>query len=448
MIAFGAGADSARRRHDFRLFWIGGAANLLGSHASALVLPILVLAVGGTPMTAGLVGTAGGLVEVLFRPIAGVYADRGSRRRLMAVAALVAAAAMGAIAIGAATGTASLPLLLIAAVVEGLAAACYAAAASGGIKAVLPAESPESALGALQAREQGARLAGPGIGGALYQLAAWVPFLVDALSYLVAALCARGMRSELRADRDPSTPPDVRRGFRREFGSGLRFLWSRPFLRFVSLWAAGLNLIVGALYFQVILHARIDGWSAAVLGLVLSVAGAAGLAGALTAPMVLRRFRPSLLVVVVSWVIAAVVLAFAVVSSAVGVGVLLALVSFLTPALSIVFQSKAIMMTPDRLQGRVGTAIGTLGEGTAALAPLLAGALVTVLSPAQNAVVLAAGLVLLALYATVSVRAATAAVEPEFVAEPGSGRAGEPAAGAEPVAGPPAGQSRSTSVEE
>lgn len=426
-------APAAARRRDFRLFWLGGAANQLGSHASALALPLLVLALGASAVTAGAVGTVAAVTEVLLTPVFGVYADRGSRRAMMIGALAAAALAAGAIALAAGTRHATLPLLFGCTVLGGAAAAAYAAAATASIRALLPPEEPEKALGALQAREQAAKLAGPGVGGALYQAAAWIPFLADAISFLAAAACARAIRADLRparervrdeasqADAGPTVasesdaasgstsapdpaPGSALAGFRREFADGLRFLFSQPFLRFVTLWAGGVNLIIGALYYAVILTARQHGASSGFLGLTLTLAGAAGVAGALLAPRLLGLIRAGTLVVAASWTMAAVLLPLSLTASAPlwADGLVLGALSLLTPALSIVFQSKAIMMTPDVLQGRVGTALGLLGEGTAALAPLAAGALVAALRPAPQALLYAACLALLAVYATVN----------------------------------------------
>jgi MFS family permease len=394
--------DAVRRR-DFRLFWLGGAISRLGSHATGVTMPILVLALGGSPVTAGLLGSVGTGVSVLATPVAGVYADRRSRRGLLIGSALLSAAAMAVVAVGVATDLMSWPVLFASVAVEGMATAVFGAAAAGSVRAILPAENPEGALGLIQAREQGAQLAGPGFGGALYQLAAWVPFLADAVSYLLAAAFIRGTRSNLGPHRDElavATPGSLRH----ELAAGIGYLWQQAFLRFVVLWAAGLNLIVGALYLEVILLARLRGTSAAAIGLMLTLVGCAGLVGALAAPRVLRRVRVSVLVVAVSWLVAAVLVLPATVSATWAGGVVLGAIALLTPALSIVFQSKAILMTPDGMQGRVGSALGTVAEGTGALAPLLAGVLVSWRHPAAVALLLAAGLAVLALYATVSMR--------------------------------------------
>lgn len=395
-------ATAAERSRNFRLFWLSGAISRLGSHASGVALPILVLMVGGSPFVAGLLGTVGATIEVVATPVAGVYADRHPRRRLMAGSALLAAAAMAPIAISVARDAVSWPLLFSCVAVEGLATAVFAAAAAGSIRQILPADA-ETALGSLQAREQGAQLVGPGIGGLLYQVGASIPFFFDALSYLVSAVCIRSIRSELQPEQ-PEAGPAPTSSVSAEFAAGVRYVWSRPFLRFVGLWSGGVNLVLGALYLEVILVARLRGASTAMIGLLLSAAGVAGLIGALLAPRVLRRVPVKTLVISVSWAAAVVVLLMAVVPSTWAAGLVLAAVCFLTPALSIVFQSKAIMMTPDGLQGRVGTALGTLGEGTGAIAPVLAGFLVVALDPWAIAVLFAACLAVLACYAGLSMQ--------------------------------------------
>jgi hypothetical protein len=368
---------AARRRRDFRLFWLGGAVNLLGSNSTALVLPILVLAVGGSALEAGSVGTAGAVVEVLVGPVCGVYADRGSRRAMMVSALIVAALAMGGIGFGIAAHAISLPLLFACVAVGGAATAAYSAAASASIRALLPDEGAEQAVGALQAREQAAKLAGPAVGGGLYQIAAWVPFLVDSASYLFAAVCARAIRAELRPERQPTSPAEQQPQ-------------AEP--------AAPARGCAGSSP--------------------PGSAGAAGLAGAVLAPLVLRRVRAAVVVVAASWVMAAAVVPIAAHVALWTDALALVSISLLAPSLSIVFQSKMIMMTPDAMQGRVGTALSVLGEGTGALAPLSAGALVDVMRPAPLALGFAAALVVLAVYATASVRALRAAPPADEAATP------------------------------
>lgn len=385
-------------QRDFRLFWFAGAADLLGTHASSLVMPVFVLAAGGGPVRAGLVGTLSALARFGVGPVAGVYADRYSRRAQLIASALAAAAAMGVVTVGIATDTITWPVLLGAAIAQGLAAGWYAAANSAALRRVLPAERPERALASLRARGQGAELVGPGVGGGLYQVAPAAPFLLDTVSYLVSATLIRLVRTDLGPDASARTAAAP--GFRADVVAGLRFVYHQPFLRFVVIWAGGVNLALAALYFHVVLVARLNGASAGSIGLILTISGAVGLVGSLLTPWIMARVGGDRLVVGASWLLAVVVVPLALVHSTWQFGLVLGAVSLISPALSVVLTTRAIMIIPDGMQGRIGTLLGTISEGAAAFAPLLAGMLVEVADPMLIAVLFGAGLGLLAWYAT------------------------------------------------
>ncbi|MDQ1292961.1 MAG: hypothetical protein QG608_842 [Actinomycetota bacterium] len=414
-MAAGGMSDTSTRpdlpRGDFRRFWVAGAADQLGSHATAVALPLLVLSAGAGPLVAGALGTCAAGAQTLWTPVAGVLADRYPRRSMMVLAALVAACSAGAVTALVALDRVQLPLIAVATMTQGLAAATYCAAAAGAARAILPAQDPERALAALKARDQAVQLAGPGLGGALFGLGRWVPFLADSISCLVAAICVRSVRSELRpqaitrqpdeegqADEEgPADKDTPARTFRRALREGVAFLLGRPFLRFVALWSAGINLVFGALYYHVVLQSRAHGASSASIGLVLTIAGCGGVVGALLVPWLLSRVRASAIVLGASWGTVLLSVALALTTSTVAYGVLLSSLFLVSPALSVIFQTGVVLRTPDGLQGRVGTALTTVGEGTAALAPLAAGLLVEHCDGPQTAVlvgVLTAGLAL------------------------------------------------------
>jgi MFS family permease len=390
----------ARRvaRRDFRLYWLAGAASLLGSHASGLVLPLLILARTGDAVVAGAVATVVGVVRLVLSPLAGVYADRYSRRVLLTGSAMIAGTVWVGVAVGIATDRLSLPWLLVAVVVAEVASAQYDAASSGAVRRVLPIDRPEKAAAALNGRTKAADLVGPSIGGALYQLAQWIPFVFDALCHVVALSLVRSVHTDLGpdcAEREEAEPSVYR-----ELVAGLTLVWSQPLLKFVMLWVAGVNLAFGALFFHVILVAQRDGASAASIGLIMTFSGAAGVLGALGAPWAVGRFGAPAIVVGVSWLLVVVVVLLALTRTTWQFGLVLAAVGLVSPSLVVIFQTKAIMATPDGMQSRVGTVVGTIGEGAAAFGPALAGVLAGAVSRPVIAVVFGAGLALLACYAT------------------------------------------------
>ncbi|MFD9569175.1 MFS transporter [Streptomyces sp. NPDC059982] len=387
------------RRRDFTLFWTAGAVDGLGTCASALFLPLILLGAGYPAGLTGLVASVGLVSGLVVSPVAGVYADRWPRKPMMYGAALLAAAAMGSVFVTVALGHVVLVHVLVAAVVEQAAGATYGAAASGTIRRLVPPREYTRAIGHLQARDQAVQIVGPMLGGVLYQLARWVPLLADALSFLLVAVLTRAIRTELTPEREGPAP-----SFTRELAEGLRFVCADPFLRFVMVWTAGINALLGALYFHAVVTSHDRGASPSSIGLVLTLAGVGGLLGALGAPWLVRRVPGARIVTAASWAMAATAAGLAFVSRTWAYGLLLGGVSLIVPSVVVVLQTRAMLVTPDRLLARMGTVLGTAGQGIAVLAPVTAGVLVAAYGGRAVALGCAGAFAGLALYATARAR--------------------------------------------
>jgi predicted MFS family arabinose efflux permease len=388
-------AEQPQRRRDFRLYWLAGVTDRLGTHAAELTLVLLVLTAGGSPALAGLVGTVALTVPTVLGPVAGVLADRWSRKHLMLCSAAVAFTAFGVLTSAVFLDRITLPLLFAVTAVESAAGAVYTAAARGAIRAVLPPDDPSGAVAALQARDQGAALLGPFLGGVLYQLARWAPFAANTLSYAGTALCVRAIRTEL----SPPGGTDRTKSFRDSAREGLSFLWHQPFLRFALLWGAGVNAVFTAAYYFVLIAARTHGASPASVGLMLSLASGCGLVGALVTPWLLRRVSARRLVVGCSLAMVVLVAPLGAVRSVWAYGALFGAAVFVGPVLSVLFQTRAIALVPPELQGRTGAALESAVNAVQLLAPVTAGLLTALLTPVAVALLLAALLLALAGYA-------------------------------------------------
>lgn len=367
-----------RVRRDIRLFWWAGTCDALGSQTSGLVLPLLLLSLGRTPAEVGAVAGLGAAATLLLGPLAAVPADRGARKRVMVGAALVSAAAMTGVALAVRSGTASMAVLLGAVLVERAATSCYEAASLGTVALVCPPSEHRRVLARLQAGERGALVLGPALGGLLFQAGRWLPFLADALSYAVAALCIRALRTELSAPRD-ERPADggprrtTWRTLSAEVGAGVALIRRDAFLRLALVWISAVNALLVALYYTTVFALEDHGRGAAGLGLVLALAGAAGLVGALLAPRLAGRRSPGSVLVAVSWLLVPPAAALAAARDAWQFGLLFGLLCLLTPLATVALQARVIQVTPPVLQARTGTVLATVSGAAAALAPALAG---------------------------------------------------------------------------
>ncbi|MFI1496707.1 MFS transporter [Streptomyces platensis] len=364
-------------RRDIRLFWWAGTCDALGSQTSGLVLPLLLLTLGRSPAEVGALAGLSAVATLLLGPFAAVPADRGARKHLMVGSALVSAAAMAGVTVAVAAGPVPLAVLIAAVLVERCATSCYEAAALGTVALVCPPGEHRRVLSRLQAGERGALVLGPALGGLLFHAERWLPFLADALSYAIAAGCIGAMRAPLAPPREQQFPAGpVRRGRRSraaEAAAGLALIRREPFLRLALLWISAVNALLVALYYTTVFALQHDGRGAAPLGLVLALAGAAGLAGALAAPRIAGRRPAGRVLVTVSWLMVPPAAALAMARDAWHFGLLFGLLCLLTPVATVALQARIIQAIPLELQARTGTVLATVSGATAAVAPALAG---------------------------------------------------------------------------
>jgi len=93
-------AELARRR-DFRRLWLGDAVSLLGDWFTYVAVGMLALDGGGGLTAVALVLVAHTLPRAIFSPLAGRFADRYDRRRIMVVVSLLRAAVVVGMAMAA-----------------------------------------------------------------------------------------------------------------------------------------------------------------------------------------------------------------------------------------------------------------------------------------------------------------------------------------------------------
>ncbi|MEU9192316.1 MFS transporter [Streptomyces hundungensis] len=406
---------AARRpmSRDVRLFWCASAGDALGSQASGVVLPLLLLGLGHSAATVGLIAGVSTAAGLLLAPIAAVPADRGARKPVMFWSATLSALAMAGLTAAVARGNPPLALLLGTVLVERFSTAVYEAAAAGTVAMIAPPADCPRVVAGLSAGDQGALILGPALGGALYQASRALPFLADAVSYAVAAGCVRALSSDLRPrhgtapkdgaapDADPAPRPGPARRMWAEVGAGLALVRTSPFLRLALTWTATVNGVIVALYYGAVFTLQKGGHGGAPMGLVLALSGAAGLIGSLAAPRVVGRIGAARLLVTVSWLLVPLAAGLATAEGPWTYGALFGVFCLLMPLVAVVLQSRALQETPPALQARTGAVLASAVGGSAALAPVLAGAFVTRAGTAAPAAVCAALLVALAWRTTV-----------------------------------------------
>jgi len=173
-------------------------------------------------------------------------------------------------------------------------------------------------------------------------------------------------------------------------------------LRATTLLVAGSNLLFQALNLLVIVIAREHGASSTAIGLLLAGFGVGGVLGSLAAPWFQRRLPMKAIVIGANWVWALALPWIGIVDNLVVLGVVLGVMAFVGPLWNVAIDVYRLLITPDEMQGRVGSAISFLAWGAMPLGSLLAGYLLDAFSSWTTAMVLSAAMILVACAASIS----------------------------------------------
>ncbi len=385
-----------RKNRDFVLLQVGQTLSTIGSEATALAYPLLVLAVTGSPAQAGVVGFARIVPWALFGFVAGVVADRLNRKRVMIVCDVVRILAVLSLVVTLAMGRATVWQIALVAFVEGSMYIFFNIAELGALRSVVPARQLPAAAAAEQARYSTVTLVAPPLGGALFGLGRTLPFVADVVSYLFSLGSLLLMRTPFQEEREQDDAP-----MRAQLAEGFRWLWGHRFFRACALLFSWVNLVWEALFLVLIVAGRREGLSGGEIGLLIAGFGACSLLGSVAAPRITRLLSMRTLIIGSFWLQTG----FAVFLLKPSVYVLLAgtvPMAFFLPAVNSAVIGYRTAVVPDRLTGRVGGVARTIALCTAAFGPLSAGLLLHSLSLRETVGVYAAFMLLLAVLGTLN----------------------------------------------
>jgi len=367
---------SLRHNRDFALLWAGQATSQMGSQMSTVAYPLLVLAFTGSAAQAGIVASATLISTLVFLLPAGVFADRLPRKRILVTASLVQMAAGATVVPAVLTHHVYLVHLAAVGVIQGVAGAFYLGASKGAIRRIVDPDQLPAAMAATQARTRAAIMVGPPAGGALFSVARFLPFAVDAVSFGMVSLAAALLRKPL----DPGCVP-AREPLRRSITTGIRFVGREPFLRMFAIWAAVLNGAVFGVQLTVIVLARNRGANPVEIGTLLSISASCGLAGALLATQVIKLASGRALTLICSWTFAAASLGMIFVPSIWLIAVLAGLTGFALMPVNVLLTARSARITPDHLQAQTSNALTLCYSALSAFTPAVFGALTDKFGP-------------------------------------------------------------------
>lgn len=356
------------RNRDFTLLWSGQAVSALGSRTSMITYPLLVLAVTGSAGLVGVVMAVSMIVQLLVGLPGGAIVDRVDKRRLMIACDIARLVAQGSVAAALVTDRLGIGLIVGAIAVESGFSAVFGAAEPAAVRHVVRPDDRSLALARNEARSAAAMLAGPPLGGLLFAITPALPFLADAVSYLVSFACIALIRSPMQRP-----PESERQTLRQALPYGLKWVWGQPFLRVTMLLISGSNLVSNAVLLVAIVVSQRRGDADLTTGVLVTIMAVGMLVGAIAAPRVVTRLPVRAILVLNRAVWTAAIPLMLLAPNSYVIGGLIAVMMILGPSGNTAITTSQMRLTPEHLQGRVSSASGFCAGAAAPVGAVLVG---------------------------------------------------------------------------
>ena len=393
------------RRRNYLTLWGGKLVSATGSQMTQIAFPLLVLALTQSAAIAGLAGALRMLPYLLLSLPAGALVDRWDRRRVMLLCDSGRALALGSIPLALLLGHLSVLHICLVAVVEGTLFVFFDIAEVAVLPGIVTQEEMPAAVAQYISLTDGVTmLLGPALGGALFALGRMVPFLLDAVSYAASALALWRVELPKQTAPDEQANPLNWRTMRDDIAAGVVWLWRQRTVRALTmLLGAGNCLVAGEALLVIVLAERLHA-TAPEVGLILGLGGCGAVFGALLAERVVRRLTFAQAFIGGSWLVALIWLLYAVAPTAFALGLVMAGLGAVYAVINVAQYSYRMSLIPDALQGRINSIIRLMLYGSLPLGLAVAGFLIEHVSAAPTVLLLGAGLVAVALAATVHPR--------------------------------------------
>ncbi|HEY3562737.1 MAG TPA: MFS transporter [Kribbella sp.] len=348
----------------------------IGDGAWTAAVPLAAAAVTRDPLAIGLVSAAALLPWLVVSPFAGALVDRWPHRPTLIAADTIRGLTVGLIALLVLLDRITVPVLAAGSFIV-MAGAVFHGAAAQSVVANLTdhdADLRNRVNGSVSAAETaGASLIGPPAGSASFVLAAWLPFVADAISFVCSAALLSAVPKRRRTPDESAAP---RESLRAAIWSGMRWLAGHRQLRTLALLTGAANFTTTMVYALLVLYATgADGLGLQDrdYGFLIAALAIGGIVGGPLSPQLLRRLdfhRAVILAIAVRMLLWPLL---ALTSSAIVAGAALAVAGFASSVVTVSVVSARQHFTPRDMLGRVVTTFRTLGNGAGPLGALFGG---------------------------------------------------------------------------
>ncbi|MFC4055001.1 MFS transporter [Actinomadura syzygii] len=386
--------SSTRLGAEFTKLWAASAVSNIGDGVTLVAGPLLAATLTRDPALVAGAAFVQALPWLLFSLVSGAHVDRVDRQRLIFAVNVARGATLACLTAMIAVGVVNIPLLYAVFFLLGTGETLADTASVARLPTIVPPERLASANALLMATfTVGNQFLSKPLGAALFAMAAAIPFGVNAVTFVVAALLVASMRPV------PVEPVQrTRRALRTEIAEGVRWLWSHELLRTLAVAMGVANLAFCGAFSVFVLYAEERlGLSPVGYGFLLTTFGIGGLVGTAVADRLRRRFGAAALLRGGLVVEAATHLTLALTTRAWLAAAILVVFGVHTMVWGVISATVRQRATPNHLLGRV-TSVYSLIDASGAATGMLLGGLaaraVTITTPFWLAGALTAAVVL------------------------------------------------------
>ncbi|HUB40459.1 MAG TPA: MFS transporter [Streptosporangiaceae bacterium] len=274
---------------DFWLYFSGQLISQVGSSFTLFALPLLVFKLTHSATNLALTTASNILPYPLFGLLLGAMVDRVNRKRMMLLTDVARGCVILALPLLALSGTLRVQAIYAVAFVQSTLGILFDCGEFAAIPSLVGRDDLVAANGRIMATNSAGQVLGPILAGVLVTLMSPADLLFfDAASFIVSAASLALIRRSFNAP-DPRTPNAGVSGLLADVRAGLKYVWSHPVLRSISLMMALINFVAATENSQLVLFAkRVLGASDSQVAL-LFAAGAAGVVIVSMAAAPIRR---------------------------------------------------------------------------------------------------------------------------------------------------------------
>lgn len=366
----------------YRAWFTADTATAVGVALRYLAISLVGYSISGSTAAAGWLGSAAAIAQQLCAVFGGTFADRHDRKRLIIINAVVGFVCWGTVMALLMAHSLTYAVLLVIAVTSSAINGFLGPASDAMLKSIVNASNYPKARSLNEGRDATVNMAGSPIGGFLFSIAPWLPFLVTTVMYAMAGVAACSIArpqqpSNSSAGHTKSTSSHPLKAslvsFAHDFAQGWSWSLHRKMLLVVMVASALVNFGINGLQYGIQLHLMSRGIDGTSIGFINTGVFIAMLIGACIAGKISDKAPVGIVVRLGFIAVCVCAIPLACTDNYWVILVANSLMCLPLPMVNALLLGFVFAKTPDTMQGRITVTLTVPAQALSAFASAAAG---------------------------------------------------------------------------